>query len=303
VTDLSVELGGLRLKNPVIAASGTFGYGRDYVNVGNISSFGAVTVKGTTLRPRIGNPPPRIWETASGMLNSIGLENPGAEVVINEMLPWLSRFEVPILVNISADTVGEFSQLAAMFSGAKEVAALEVNVSCPNVHAGGMAFGVEPRTCYRVVMAIRNKWNGCLIVKLSPNVFDICSVARAAVEGGADVLSVINTITGMAIDINTGKPALGNVIGGLSGPCIKPVALRCVYQVSQAVNVPVIGMGGVFSSTDAIEFMMAGATAVGLGTSLLVYPDTPVKIVQGLREYCEKEGLQSIMELVGKAWK
>lgn len=303
MTDLSVELGGLRLKNPVIAASGTFGYGRDYVNVGNISSFGAVTVKGTTLRPRIGNPPPRIWETASGMLNSIGLENPGAEVVINEMLPWLSRFEVPILVNISADTVGEFSQLAAMFSGAKEVAALEVNVSCPNVHAGGMAFGVEPRTCYRVVMAIRNKWNGCLIVKLSPNVFDICSVARAAVEGGADVLSVINTITGMAIDINTGKPALGNVIGGLSGPCIKPVALRCVYQVSQAVNVPVIGMGGVFSSTDAIEFMMAGATAVGLGTSLLVYPDTPVKIVQGLREYCEKEGLQSIMELVGKAWK
>ncbi len=299
---LSVNLCGIDLKNPIIAASGVFGYGEEYVKVGDISQFGAVCVKGTTLHPKAGNMPPRVTETPAGMLNSIGLENPGAKVAAEEKIPWLRRFGVPIIVNISGDTYDEFGQLGAIFNQSPGVDALEVNVSCPNVKAGGMAFGMDPRSCYRAVRAVRKTYKGPLIAKLTPNAQDIVSVARAAVEGGADAISLINTLLGMAIDIQTGRPVLGNVIGGLSGPAIKPVALRCVYQVSQAVNVPIIGMGGIASWEDALEFIMAGANAVAIGASLLVYPDLPRTINNGLLEYAKSHKIQDLSSLVGAAW-
>jgi len=303
LVDLSVDLNGLSLKNPVIAASGVFGYGEEYVRIGKIEWFGAVTVKGTTLKPRKGNRPPRTCETPSGMLNSIGLENPGAEAVIKEKLPWLLRFGVPVIVNISGESYDEFYTLACMFSQVQEVSALEVNVSCPNVRAGGMAFGTDPRSCYKATYAARKAWKRPLIVKLSPNVQDIRSIARAAVEGGADIISLINTLVGMAIDIKTKKPILGNIVGGLSGPAIKPIALRCVYEVSQAVSVPVIGIGGIFSAEDALEFLMAGASAIAVGTGLLVDPQIPRKIVKGLQQYCAGEGVREVSELVGTCWR
>lgn len=215
--NLCVDLGGFSIRNPLIVSSGTFGYGEDYVRAGNINWFGAVSVKGTTLRPRMGNPSPRICETPSGLLNSIGLENPGAAVVIDKKLPWLSQYEVPIIVNISGETYDEFSELARMFSKSPYVSALEVNISCPNVDAGGMAFGTKPEMCYKATKAVRQYWDGPLIVKLTPNVTDITSIAKAAVEGGADVISLINTLVGMAIDVKLGKPVLGTITGGLSG--------------------------------------------------------------------------------------
>ncbi|MFY9359127.1 MAG: dihydroorotate dehydrogenase [Bacillota bacterium] len=301
--NLCVDLGGLKLRNPVIAASGTFGYGEDYIKAGDIGWFGAVSIKGTTLRPRVGNPPPRTCETPSGLLNSIGLENPGAEVVISEKLPWLAQFDVPIIANISAESYEEFSELAGMFAQSSHVAALEVNVSCPNVKAGGIAFGTSPEMCYETTRAVRQVWKGPLIVKLTPNVADITSIAKAAVEAGADALSLINTLVGMAIDIHTMRPVLGNVTGGLSGPAIKPVALRCVWQVSQAVSVPVIGMGGISSAEDALEFIMAGASAVAVGTGLLTNPEIPRKITTGIQEFCQAKGIPALKEIVGGAWR
>ncbi|HHX10156.1 MAG TPA: dihydroorotate dehydrogenase [Firmicutes bacterium] len=299
--NLTTDLGGLRLRNPVIAASGTFGYGEDYIKAGDISWFGAVSIKGTTIAPRAGNPPPRTCETPSGLLNSIGLENPGAKVVIEEKLPWLAQFDVPIIANISAESCEEFSELAAMFARSPHVSALEVNVSCPNVKAGGIAFGTNPDMCYESTKAVRQVWQGPLIVKLTPNVADITSIAKAAVEAGADALSLINTLVGMAIDVNTMRPVLGNITGGLSGPAIKPVALRCVWEVSRAVQVPVIGMGGISSAQDALEFLMAGATAVAVGTGLLVDPEIPRRVTQGIREYCEARGIETLQEIVGAA--
>lgn len=301
--NLSVNLGGLVIKNPVIAASGVFGYGEEYIKAGNIDWFGAVSTKGTTLTPRAGNVPPRTCETPSGLLNSIGLENPGAKIVIDRKLPWLAGFNVPVIANISADSYDEFSQLAHMFEESSHVSALEVNVSCPNVEAGGMAFGTDPQTCYRATKAVRRVWNGPLIVKLTPNVKDITSIAKAAVEGGADVLSLINTLVGMAIDIKTRKPILGKAKGGLSGPAIKPVALRCVWEVSQAVSVPIIGIGGIRSAKDALEFIMAGASAVALGTSLLIDPAMPKKVVEGIEQYGITESIESLQDIVGVAWK
>lgn len=299
--NLTTDLGGLGLRNPVIAASGTFGYGEDYIKAGDISWFGAVSIKGTTIAPRAGNPPPRTCETPSGLLNSIGLENPGAKVVIEEKLPWLAQFDVPIIANISAESCEEFSELAAMFARSPHVSALEVNVSCPNVKAGGIAFGTNPDMCYESTKAVRQVWQGPLIVKLTPNVADITSIAKAAVEAGADALSLINTLVGMAIDVNTMRPVLGNITGGLSGPAIKPVALRCVWEVSRAVQVPVIGMGGISSAQDALEFLMAGATAVAVGTGLLVDPEIPRRVTQGIREYCEARGIETLQEIVGAA--
>ncbi|MGI6643711.1 MAG: dihydroorotate dehydrogenase [Bacillota bacterium] len=300
--DLSVDLAGIRLKNPVIAASGVFGYGREYSRVGDISWFGAVCVKGTTLSPRQGNPPPRVVETPSGMLNAIGLENPGARVVADEMIPWLAQFGVPIFVNVAGESTQEFSELGSIFRDTPGVFGLEVNVSCPNVRAGGLAFGLDPRSCFRAVMAAKKAFKGPVIAKLTPNVHDIASVARAAAEGGADAISLINTLLGMAIDIKTKRPVLGNVTGGLSGPAIKPVALRCVYQVSQAVSVPVIGMGGIASWEDALEFILAGATAVSVGSSLLVEPGIPQRITEGLLRYGEAQGLSDLSSLIGEAW-
>ncbi len=300
--DLSVNLAGITLKNPVIAASGVFGYGREYHKVGNICWFGAVTAKGTTLEPRAGNRPPRIAETPAGMLNSIGLENPGAKTVISQKIPWLAKFDVPIIVNISGDSYGEFSRLGSLFRDVPGIFALEVNVSCPNVSSGGIVFGVDPRSCYRAASAVKRAFGGPVIVKLTPNVHDMVSIARAAVEGGADVISLVNTLLGMAIDIKSRRPLLGNVTGGLSGPAIKPVALRCVYEVSQSVSVPVIGMGGIVSWEDALEFIMAGATAVSVGASLLVDPMTPCKIVGGLLDYGARHGVSDLSSLIGAAW-
>ncbi|MGE5578621.1 MAG: dihydroorotate dehydrogenase [Bacillota bacterium] len=303
IVDLSLDFAGIRMSNPLVAASGVFGYGEEYAKVADIGAFGAVTVKGTTLHPRAGNKPPRVCETPAGMLNSIGLENPGAEVVAREKIPWLKQFGVPILVNISGDSYDEFAALAATFEGLDGVAALEVNVSCPNVAAGGMAFGMDPRSCYRAARAVRSKWSGPLIVKLSPNAPDIVSIARAAVEGGATALSLINTLVGVVIDLKTRRPVLGNVTGGLCGPAIKPVAVRCIYQVSQAVQVPIIGMGGVTSAQDVVELMLAGANAVAMGSGLLVDPLAPARIVEDLRRYCEQEGIINPQELVGASWK
>lgn len=301
--NLSVNLGGLAIKNPVIAASGVFGYGEEYMKAGNINWFGAVSIKGTTIEPRAGNIPPRTCEAPSGLLNSIGLENPGARIVIDRKLPWLVGFNVPIIANISADSYDEFSQLACMFGESPHVSALEVNVSCPNVKAGGMAFGTDPQTCYEAIKTVRSAWSGPLIAKLTPNVKDITRIARAAVDGGADVLSLINTLVGMAIDIKTRKPVLGNVKGGLSGPAIKPVALRCVWEVSQAVSVPIIGIGGIFSAEDALEFIMAGASAVALGTGLLIDPALPNKVANGIEQYCITQNIESLQDIVGVAWK
>lgn len=300
--DLSTSFAGLDLKNPLIAASGVFGYGEEYSKVGDVRWFGAVTLKGTTLRPRAGNLPPRICETPAGMLNSIGFENVGAEAAVRDKMPFIRQFGVPVIVNVTGDTYDEFAELGSVFDGVDGVTALEVNVSCPNVAAGGMAFGMDARSCYGATSAVRRKWRGPLIVKLTPNAPDIVGIARAAVEGGATIISLINTLIGMVIDIRARKPVLGNVTGGLSGPAIKPVAVRCVYQVSQAVSVPVIGMGGVTAWEDVVELMMAGASAVAIGSGLLVDPLCPQKILDGLREYCEREGVSKISSLVGTAW-
>jgi dihydroorotate dehydrogenase (NAD+) catalytic subunit len=301
--DLSTRISGISMKNPVLAASGVFGYGEEYARVGDIGWFGAVAVKGTTLYPRAGNRPPRTCETPAGMLNSIGLENPGAEVVAREKIPWLRQFGVPIIVNVSGDSYDEFSALGAVFDGVEGVDALEVNVSCPNVQAGGMAFGMDARSCYRATRAVRREWKGPLVVKLTPNAPDIVGIARAAVEGGATALSLVNTLVGMAIDLEAKRPVLGNVTGGLSGPAIKPVAVRCVYQVSQAIAVPVMGMGGVTGYRDVLEFMMAGASAVAIGSGLLTDPLLPRRIVEDLKVYCGREGLEDLSGLVGAAWR
>lgn len=300
--DLSVNLNGLSLKNPIVAASGVLGYGEEYVKVGDLNWFGAISIKGTTIKPRAGNKPPRTCETPSGMLNSIGLENPGVEKVLEEKIPFLLKFKVPIIANISGESYEEFYELASAFEGSG-VSAIELNVSCPNVRAGGMAFGVDPRTCWEATRAARRGFSGPIIVKLTPNARDVPSIARAAVEGGADIISLVNTFVGMAIDIKTRKPFLGEITGGLSGPAVKPMALYHVYQVSQAVSVPIIGMGGIFTYQDALEFIMAGASAVGLGTVLLVKPEAPREIVSGLESWGEKEGISSIKDLVGVAWR
>lgn len=303
LTDLSVDFAGIKMSNPIAAASGVFGYGEEYSKVGDIPWFGAVSVKGTTLAPRAGNPPPRVAETPAGMLNAIGLENPGAKVAASEKIPWLRQFGVPIIVNVSGDTYDEFAELGSIFRDVEGVAALEVNVSCPNVGARGMSFGQDPRSCYRATRAVKDAFGGRVITKLTPNAADITAIARAAVEGGADALSLINTLLGMAIDVKTQKPILGNVTGGLSGPAIKPVALRCVYQVSQAVTVPLMGIGGISSWEDVVEFLLAGATAVAVGASLLVNPHLPRKLTQGLDAYCRREGILNLKELVGAAWR
>lgn len=301
--DLGVRLGDLKLKNPLIAASGVFGYGREYSRVGDIRWFGAVSTKGTTLHPRAGNPPPRVTETPSGMLNSIGLENPGIEAVIRHEIPWLSGFGVPIILNAAGETYDEFAQIATMAEEVPEVDAIEVNVSCPNVNAGGIAFGIDPRSVYRATRAVRQSFSRTVIVKLSPAAVSIRDVARAAEEGGAQAVSLINTLVGMAIDIHSKRPVLGNVTGGLSGPAVKPVALRCVWEAAQAVSIPIIGMGGIVSWQDAVEFLLAGASALAVGSGLLVNPWLPVEILRGLEEYCSQEGIERIADLTGLAWK
>jgi dihydroorotate dehydrogenase (NAD+) catalytic subunit len=297
--DLTTKLGPLELKNPVMTASGTFGYGLEYEPLVDLDALGAIVVKGLSLRPMAGNPPPRIVETACGMLNAIGLANIGLEAFLRDKLPGLRKFNVKVVVNIYAHHIDEYGELAACLKGVEGVHALEVNVSCPNVECGGMAFGIDPAMAARVTETVAKHTDKPVIVKLSPNVTDITLVARAVEGAGADILSLINTITGMAVDIETRTPKLANIFGGLSGPAIKPVALRMVYQVAQAVKIPLIGMGGIMDYRDALEFFIVGAHAVQIGTANFVRPGASQEVVEGLTKYCADHGIKKIGEMVG----
>ena len=299
--DLSVQLAGLTLANPVLVASGTFGYGTEYGELVDVGRLGGLCTKAVTLEPRAGSPPPRICETPAGMLNAIGLQNPGVEVFISEKMPALREFGVPIIVNIAGESAAEYVSLARRFSDCADIAALELNLSCPNVKRGGMQFGIDGELTKRVVAAVRKTTELPLIAKLSPNVTDIVSVAQAACDGGADALSLINTLVGMSIDIQQRRPMLANVTGGLSGPAIRPVAVRMVWEVAQAVDFPVIGMGGITSAADALEFIMAGATAVAVGTANFVKPDVAVRIIDDLEEFCQQAGVAHVADLIGAA--
>jgi dihydroorotate dehydrogenase (NAD+) catalytic subunit len=299
--NLSVSLGPLQLKNPVVTASGTFGYGREFEPYFDLSRLGGVAVKGLSLAPRPGNPPPRIAETPAGMLNAIGLENVGCRGFIEKKLPWLRGVDTAVIANISGSTVEEYAEMAGMLAAATGIHAIEVNVSCPNIKVGGIAFGSRPELIREITRAVRSAAPAMpLLVKLSPNVTDIVEMARAAVEGGADALSLINTLLGLAIDVERRRPVLGNVTGGLSGPAVKPIALRMIWQVHRALpDVPICGMGGIMTGTDAIEFFLAGATAVAVGTASLINPTAPVDVLDGIVAYLERHKIDDIRELIG----
>lgn len=298
--DLSVNVAGIKMQNPVMVASGTFGFGNEYGDFYDINKLGALVTKGLTLLPREGNPPPRIHETPAGMLNSVGLENPGVQKFIEEEWPRLSQLKVPVIANISGDTVDDYYKIAKQLSSLENLAALEINISCPNVAKGGLAFGQEPQSAFEVVKAVREASKLPIIAKLSPNVTHIQEIAKAAVDAGADALSLINTLLGMAIDIHSAKPVFHRTFAGLSGPAVKPVALRMVWEVYEAVQVPIIGMGGITSWQDAVEFILAGASAVAIGTANFVNPMAPIEIIEGLKTflYLQETKLQ---DLIGAA--
>jgi len=302
--DLSVQLApkhkaGLLLSNPVMTASGTFGYGMEYSHVFDIQKLGAIVCKGTTLDPREGNPQPRLFETASGLLNSIGLQNIGAKALIREKAPTWASWLVPVIVNIAGETVDDYVQLASELDGVAGISGIEVNISCPNVKAGGAAFGAEPESAARVTAAVKAATSLPILVKLTPNTSDITRVATAVAEAGADAISLINSLKGIAIDIARRRPVLGNIIGGLSGPAIKPVALSMVYEVADAVEVPVIGCGGITSASDAIEFIMAGASAVQVGSATFSNPRASLDILEEIEQFLQKEGINKLSELIG----
>jgi dihydroorotate dehydrogenase (NAD+) catalytic subunit len=297
--ELQVHIGSLKLRNPVMTASGTFGYGREFSNLVNLNRLGGIVVKGISLLPRPGNPPPRIVETACGMLNAIGLENVGVERFITEKMSYLRGLDTPVIVNILGDSVEGYGEIARRLDGVEGISGLEVNISCPNVKKGGVAFGTEPAMAATVTSAVRQATRLPVMIKLSPNVTDIVLMARAVEEAGADGVSLINTLIGMAIDPKTRKPRLANVIGGLSGPAIKPVALRMVWQVASAVSIPVIGIGGITTAGDAIEFLLAGATAIQVGTANFYEPSAPEQIIQGMKEYLHQQGEYCIKDIIG----
>ncbi len=300
--NLEVEIAGIKLKNPVITASGTFGYGQEYAAFIDLNKLGAMILKGIFLNPKMGNPPPRIIETPSGMLNSIGLQGAGVEVLINEKLSYLKKINTPIIINICGDTIEEYIELARRLgevSTDKKIAALEINISCPNVQGEGMVWGTDPRLTYQIVNNIRKVTTLPLIVKLSPNVTNIKTIAQAAEEGGADGLSLINTLFGMVVDINSQKPKLTNVSGGLSGPAIKPVALWMVWQVFQTVDIPIIGIGGIVKAEDALEFIIVGARAIEIGTANFMNPNVTIEIIEGIEKYLLEKNIKNINELVG----
>jgi len=296
---LAVNLGGLMMKNPVTDASGTFAAGREYSDFVDVERMGAVTTKGVSVVPWTGNDSPRIAETPSGMLNSIGLQNPGVEVFKQKDLAWLAGKDVPVIVNACGHSVAEYEGIIEALADDARVGAFEVNISCPNVDAGGLTFGTVPEQAAEVVRVCRAKTSKPLIVKLTPNVTDITEIARAVEAEGADAISLINTLLGMAIDVRTRKPILARVVGGLSGPAVKPVALRMVWQVHNAVKVPLLGMGGIATAEDAIEFMLAGAAAVAVGTANFVNPHAVEEVIDGIRAYCIEQGVKDVNELIG----
>ena len=295
--DLSVKLGSLCLNNPVIAASGTFGYGLEYSSLVDLNALGGFSIKGLSLKPKAGNPVPRVIETSSGMLNAIGLENIGLEAFLSEKLPQLKNFNTRIIVNFFGDTTQEYAAMARALSDVERLDALEMNVSCPNVEKGGLQFSSDTEVLTEVVSSVRKATEKFLIVKLSPNVTDITLLAKAAENAGADALSVCNTFVGMSIDLKTRKPHLANRTGGLSGPAIKPLALNLVYQTVRAVQIPVIGIGGISSGEDAVEFLLAGAKAVQIGTANFIDPASTLHVIEGIRRYCLANGVNNLSEL------
>lgn len=297
---LKVNIGSLTLKNPVMTASGTFGYGKEFADFIDLSRLGGICVKGTTLHNRQGNPYPRMAETAAGMLNAVGLQNKGVDYFISDIYPEIKDIDTNIIVNVSGSTVEDYAECAARLADIEKIPAIELNISCPNVKEGGMAFGTSTSSAAQVVKAVRKVYHKTLIVKLSPNVTDITEIAKAVEAEGADSLSLINTLLGMAIDVEKRKPILSTITGGLSGPCVKPVALRMVWQTYNAVKIPIIGMGGISSWQDAVEFILAGATAIQIGTYNFVDPTISVKVVDGIADYLERHNISDIKNLVGK---
>ena len=297
--NLRIELAGISLKNPVMVASGTFGYGEEYAQLVDLNKLGAIVAKTITLKPRLGNEPPRIVETASGVLNSIGLQNVGIDAFINEKLPFLKEYDVPLIVSIAGETIDEYVQLAKTLKG-EEISGLELNLSCPNIkYKRKLMFAQDSQATHQVVSRVRKVTSLPLMVKLSPDVTDIASIAKVCEEAGADGVSLINTFTGMAIDVENRKPVLRQITGGLSGPAIKPIALRMVYEVHKIVKIPIIGIGGIMSAGDALEFIIAGAKAVAIGTGNFVDPLTPIKVIEGIREYMIKNKIKDIKSIVG----
>jgi dihydroorotate dehydrogenase (NAD+) catalytic subunit len=296
---MKVNIAGLQMKNPVITASGTFGYGEEYADYIDLNLLGGISVKGLSLAPRAGNPPPRIMETTGGMLNSVGLQNIGVDAFIEEKIPFLRKFDVAVIANIYGESYADYAAVAAKLDGVPGVHALEVNISCPNVQKGGLSFGADPRAAAEVTRRVRAKNSLPLIVKLTPNVTDITVIARAVEQAGADAVSLINTLTGMSIDLDTREPHLKSITGGLSGPAIKPVALRMVWQVARQVKIPVIGMGGIMTARDALEFMVAGASDVQVGTASFVNPRSGVEIIDGMQGYMKKNRIKKITDIVG----
>ncbi|MDI3476745.1 MAG: dihydroorotate dehydrogenase catalytic subunit [Thermoanaerobacterium sp.] len=295
--NLKINIGDLEFKNPVFVASGTFGFGKEYSQYVDLNKLGAITVKGLTLNPKEGNPPPRIYETPSGILNSVGLQNPGVDGFLKDELPFLKKFDTKIIVNIAGETIEEFVTIAQKLD-VDGVHALELNVSCPNVKEGGMAFGVNPNSIYEITKRVKCVTDKTVIVKLTPNVDDIKIYAKAAEDGGADAVSLINTITGMAVDINSKRPIFKNIFAGLSGPAVKPIALKHVYEAKKAVSIPVIGMGGISSAEDAIEFMIVGATAVAIGTYNFINPTCTMDILEGIKKYMNENNVSDINQII-----
>ncbi|MCH6268926.1 dihydroorotate dehydrogenase [Neobacillus citreus] len=300
---LHVELPGLSLKNPIMPASGCFGFGREYSQFFDLSNLGAIMIKATTAEPRFGNPTPRVAETSAGMLNAIGLQNPGLEKVVSEELPWLSQYDVPIIANVAGSLEEDYVKVAQEISKAPNVHALELNISCPNVKTGGIAFGTIPEVAKQLTRRVKEVSEVPVYVKLSPNVTNIVEMAKAVEDGGADGITMINTLVGMRLNLKTGKPILANRTGGLSGPAVKPVAIRMVYEVSQVVNIPIIGMGGIESAEDVIEFFYAGASAVAVGTANFVNPFVCPEIIEQLPVLLNQLGFEHISECTGRSWK
>ena len=295
---MAVSLGRLKLNNPVMTASGTFGYGEEYAGYVDLNKLGAIVVKGLSLKPRLGNPPPRIMETTGGMLNAVGLQNIGVDAFIEEKMPFLRQFDTKVIANIYGETYDEYKKVARKLSSVKGIHALEVNISCPNVKNGGLSFGSDPKIAARVTRAVKDETSLPVIVKLTPNVTDITAIAEAVEKAGADAVSLINTLTGMSVDLKTRRPHLKNITGGLSGPAIKPVALRMVWQVVQRVSIPVIGIGGIMTAEDALEFLVLGAKAVQIGTANFINPLVTMEVVEGMKNYLAEQKIKDINEII-----